>query len=829
MSWSLYWCLLNTIILAHVSCGAIVTNEGNVTCGDTIKDSFTSSDNKDSFHFYEFIINESVSVNFDTCNSNTDIVFVILENYTIVSDDYCKDGDWCGNCMEMPDTKYIENFTVPILYDKGKPYYIIVYYFEQGAYQIDIACGPYINLNPIDTVYVSKNGIDHDGCGRWGDECGTLYQASLRVDMIRTAGEIYVLDGQNETEIIGWSNLNRHNWTNPCVPYLDGSKITITFDPYTNLVLSDWYPKAVCPKNTSQTNRVLFYSYLGHITINNLAVTNYHVKDYNFDSFVVASIVKCNNCKFVDVIINSTSSYALIDTSGLVVQNAEFMNIRSTGNLIYNTWVVVIINSKFTNILTNDSLILLEFEYLFETGVNSMQIVNCSFNNIITGKSIINDNTPQQHIEIYNSTFDVVAGSIYLSYHSIGANTVNLNQISVTSYQINTFNKQALFVFAQSDEISLDNINITYQYDTYISCGSGSNWSDTRRCQNAVPFILNYGQVWMNNINLNVVYDHDYVLEPYTYWFKDYLSESVNINEVSLIQNHFFMKITNLYCIKIASSIFFANYGTLEISKMYFRSADAFNWISSLYIFFQTSSISNLRILHSHFQNFSMHYPSQKFIFAYHSTINLQNSKFERVDYLINSKECSDIVIRNCTLTNSVWGMIIHSTNSVLISESTFLCNGDLCNDYGAYTGPISSFVDNGLVKLKDNNFISSASLLFEGNQDTALIGNTFAEVNYEVISYKDNLGLNCWTGNSFDQYYLFYIEGTNITSCFRTQLIECLYNDNICKNGIYGTVDQTLSDYMGYFEFDEYEYMSYFEYKTDFPLLFELSNSVIA
>eukprot|EP01084_Bolivina_argentea_P295264 508280_1 len=204
MSWPHYWYILNTIILSHVSYGAIVNNEGYVTCDDTIKDSFTFADDSNSFHYYEFIITESVSVNFDTCNSNTDIVFVIIENDTMISDQYCSGGDWCGNCMQMPDTYFIENFTMPMP-NNGNPYYIIVYYYEPGQYQIDIACGPAINLTNIiwklDTVFVSKNGTDHDECGHWGDECGTLYQASLGV---AEPGEIYVLDGQNEAEIINY-------------------------------------------------------------------------------------------------------------------------------------------------------------------------------------------------------------------------------------------------------------------------------------------------------------------------------------------------------------------------------------------------------------------------------------------------------------------------------------------------------------------------------------------------------------------------------------------------------------------------------------------------
>ena len=54
-----------------------------------------------------------------------------------------------------------------------------------------------------------------------------------------------------------------------------------------------------------------------------------------------------------------------------------------------------------------------------------------------------------------------------------------------------------------------------------------------------------------------------------------------------------------------------------------------------------------------------------------------------------------------------------------------------------------------------------------------------------------------CLSGNTFTDYaYVLYAVESNITSCFRPGLMDCIHDDSIdCQNGIYGDVDAALFD----------------------------------
>eukprot|EP01084_Bolivina_argentea_P044927 82685_1 len=55
--------------------------------------------------------------------------------------------------------------------------------------------------NADDYVYVSKDGTNRDNCGSTISPCGTFYYASTLLDHLNNITTIYIIDGQNETEI----------------------------------------------------------------------------------------------------------------------------------------------------------------------------------------------------------------------------------------------------------------------------------------------------------------------------------------------------------------------------------------------------------------------------------------------------------------------------------------------------------------------------------------------------------------------------------------------------------------------------------------------------
>eukprot|EP01084_Bolivina_argentea_P102331 183337_1 len=120
-------------------------------------------------------------------------------------------------------------------------------------------------------VYVSKNGINNENCGAYIEPCGTFYYASTLLDLFTNKSTIYVIDGQNETEIQIYIddviiNSNISNTTNnhtyyyhPCLPkkhvfpnYKDPVPYfayTIIFDQFHIKSMQDWYPQICDDEN----------------------------------------------------------------------------------------------------------------------------------------------------------------------------------------------------------------------------------------------------------------------------------------------------------------------------------------------------------------------------------------------------------------------------------------------------------------------------------------------------------------------------------------------------------------------------------------------------
>eukprot|EP01083_Nonionella_stella_P079302 217487_1 len=113
-----------------------ITIRNSITCGDVI--SATISD-EPAAHYYEFVVESNRIVNFETCNSVTDMIIQIADDEGFdISYTYCNDlGDWCGTC-DTGTAEYPENFTMPM--SVGTYYIGIGPYDTGGSYTLGVSC-----------------------------------------------------------------------------------------------------------------------------------------------------------------------------------------------------------------------------------------------------------------------------------------------------------------------------------------------------------------------------------------------------------------------------------------------------------------------------------------------------------------------------------------------------------------------------------------------------------------------------------------------------------------------------------------------------------------
>eukprot|EP01084_Bolivina_argentea_P069246 126042_1 len=97
-------------------------------------------------------------------------------------------------------------------------------------------------------LFVSSNGTDHGHCGDRNNSCGTLYAISTRLENDPFLQITINVDGQNETQIMEYSNSNSYH---PCIPkpFPSMNAITINFN---NQSVHDWYPRNICGQITKK-------------------------------------------------------------------------------------------------------------------------------------------------------------------------------------------------------------------------------------------------------------------------------------------------------------------------------------------------------------------------------------------------------------------------------------------------------------------------------------------------------------------------------------------------------------------------------------------------
>eukprot|EP01084_Bolivina_argentea_P066199 120677_1 len=162
-----------------ITCGAEFVS--HLSCGDTIF-------NKDlivGMNEHELTIYDETNVTFDTCTDSDDVVIHVFDKLNNdISNPYCTDGNYCGNCTSQypGEENKGEHFTIPYM-SPGK--YVIAIslypnpYWRYHYYKLSVTCTE-LELNCGDTIsnVLMTAGLDEykftvrypqdvifDGCG----------------------------------------------------------------------------------------------------------------------------------------------------------------------------------------------------------------------------------------------------------------------------------------------------------------------------------------------------------------------------------------------------------------------------------------------------------------------------------------------------------------------------------------------------------------------------------------------------------------------------------------------------------------------------------------
>eukprot|EP01084_Bolivina_argentea_P139386 245216_1 len=680
-------------------------------------------------------------------------------------------------------------------------------------------------------LFVSRNGMDTNGCGDWTNPCGTLFGASL----MQTSNIIInVIDGQNEALIAWWNT--RDDRYDPCLPVLlaDDESITITFNSTNIIQFSQWFPENICDFENEKKIFLNTYMFDGGktLTINNLIVDNYKLKSrlgLIASTYYNASI-QCNNCVFENIISYHYNNPLLYSMSSIQLLNNQFINVYSNGDIIYCTHNFVyadnavrqfiIQTTSFIHVYAG-SIVNMSYSPNDNLGGTTLEMNECTFENVYTITSIINDNTYLCNIFISNTIFDISAGSIYESKNHALPSDINITNVSITTDQLYEQNQNSLLYFGAQDITNISYMNVLYSFDVNKSCDYEANYyynsvinsfCDRMYCQNPIVLISNQGKIQMDYVNIDMKISNLLTLHSLNKFVRYQFEPDISA-EIAFIQNKGFATFNNIIIKQSISTNLIYNTGNLLINQLRFDYMDYNpNGLHSWSIIDQSGIQSVLSIYNSDFIG------SYYQIKLSGGTAKIYDSLFQNSIISIASLFINELVIINNTfINNGQYNGPFESdefrenyyTQTIVISKST--------NIY-FINNRISGYDPKGLllinecynISLTNNIFnidlnlfynISVENIGFDGyyaplniwsTSMTKLIGNEFdnniVDETMAWVEYYHNYGFNCMSANIFNNY-AFLAEYTNITSCYRPQLIECAQKydiSNKCKHGFY-------------------------------------------
>eukprot|EP01084_Bolivina_argentea_P006728 12738_1 len=657
------------------------------------------------------------------------------------------------------------------------------------------------------TIFVSNVGHDHIECAAGITACGTLYYASMMATQnLSDYGfvDIQINQGQNETDISNYFNnfnLNQSIY-HPCLPitFQDIGYLKITFNVSKH---RDWFPTICSSLDHNFINKYFFDA----INVGNFSIYGLNINFYDLQIGLIHSDnpTTCYYCIFENIY--SSISYPMIESFFLLLFSNQFRNITLTNHLIYvhiGHNYVGIDNTNFTQISTETSLILYDSDH---------------------------------ELTIQNTNFMEMNGSIFVTEKRI---YLSLRNIFISTAQLYSENKNGLFNFQQGD-ITMRNIDFSYSYDLAANCYIYDNSTYNYNykwityldivCSANTPFIINYySSVHLDNVYFTSsgvtteLYDQ---YKQYAYAdiiFMHYDEDEDEDEESFVIENYRDMCITNSFVdgYVVGAQTFILNKDQLIIDNFEMISATNFNpnVLQSQFII-TTPEDSYAELLQI---NNSILLGSSKQLLVWWASVHIANTKFENATLAHEFRYNSDVLIENCSYyrLGSYYGPFIRyhqnaaiwaefakkiviknnlfecwdpdgfiyllGTNNVSITKNIFNVNYDdmvydIPSDWLEHTP------DRGLVTLR------SCTTQLTQNEFKS---NDIDPFNTPCIWYNDNYfwsksSEHCLYGNKFINFAL-KVQNANITSCFRHNVINCLYDGDYCLDGMYGVMkDESL------------------------------------
>eukprot|EP01083_Nonionella_stella_P066591 175475_1 len=716
-------------------------------------------------------------------------------------------------------------------------------------------------------IFVGRNGYDHVSCGTRTNPCGTLFMASKILNETSTERhDIYVIDGQNETQIETYLASQTITTYDPClpIPFESYYHIEITFDE-TIMDLRTWYPLHLCQNHSRDYSNEYMFDGGAALTINNLIINDYVISDWNDSYSFIRDIshtnasVTCNHCVFKNI----TSSvvgpwpgkHQLIHSMAVVdLYDCLFSDIHTEGEIIFadhvyfgradrgdSVRIITFDQTWFHNIYTNRSIVEIQFSALDSSNPLQIEIIWCDFWNIhahLDSGGIIVDYAAASHVNIRNTHFDVVSGSIYESWHN-SISHINVSNVSITAEQV-TPAEMFLFHFTTSDIAYLTNINFLYFYNTNESCSYWDwDWNDVinvsfvdRTCRNPIKAIQNNGDVSIVNMTVDMV-----VIPETNVTYSGELNRFRYDSGHDFITNEGIMSITSVDVKRLLCYNFIGNSNILSVKSLVVTPNhvhyDA-NALHSDTIIYQTDVAAETVINQCNF------YGGISQISAENShQLEVYNSTFQSAKRALFIDSLQHMTFANCTTKNigryfsqvysefelnyfgneplQFWG-----TDNIVISDNVI---------HGYDPDGLILFLDNRNAITIGNEFhIDSTNQLYRvidqiiavnhsgvinllNNDNSAFIHNAFSGIitddyidhDTPWIKYVQNTGTHCLSANTFLNFAIDSFR-TNLTSCFRPDLIDCArYTFNECFHHMYEymNVNQSLLDQTGQFMID--------------------------
>eukprot|EP01083_Nonionella_stella_P307801 1083224_1 len=669
---------------------------------------------------------------------------------------------------------------------------------------------------------------------------------------------INIMDGQNGTALRSIKDANSTGSWHPCLPkpmdHVDISALSIVFDPSSIHDLNDWFPYDIC--SGTHYNNTYMFAGNRHVSIYNLIIDHYfppslgiaqsitrnltctdcQVKDVSltshnplFAALSYVGVLICDHCQFINIVSSDTNSLFYTQLS-VYLRSTTFRNVTIMGNIVSSTtdpslsWYsrsLVIDKSRFIDVYCGQSVlnIIRDDDNRFTFPV-LIELSDTELVNISTEGCIVYDGARMAEVRLSDILMHVERGSIYHSYHTLQSE-IWMNNVSLSVVSDQQENGR-LFTFQSQDSIHISNMNISYVFDVEETCAYNSikSISDLvyiqMDCANPVIFMENDGQLWMRGVYVDITLLNDYksvtigsTSHPtqFRYAF-DYSGD------YAFIRNTKFMQITNMFVMRSISYILLYNSGEMEINSSSFNMArnmglDPNELQSHKLISHHGSRSSTLFVYGTHFAG------TRTQIWAQSGEMTFIQSVFTLGTQTMNL-DTESVVMRECQITNSdipdslalsikatdvelrnnmfsgfdAHGVlsISHSSN-VLLWNNTFIVNDEAilyAHHVTALESPVLlDFIDD--IQMLHNTFLKHSIT----NADV-LFSQWVAEMPW-VSFWSVNV---CMTGNIFNKtaFEAFY---SNITSCFRPDLIRCArigyYMSDQCMLGIYGYMERSL------------------------------------